>query len=97
MLFCETHLKDNIGFKMDGYSFFGKARSIGTGGGVGICVKNDHKYFISPHQTTRDLEITWVSLAQESKNPLFVGVYYGMQESVSNDKITNEMDLRRNK
>ena len=95
MLFCETHLKDNKGLQIDGYSFCGKARNNGAGGGVGICVKNDHKCFIAPHQSARDLEIIWVSVARGSENPLFIGVYYGLQESVSYEKITNELDLLR--
>ena len=48
-LFCETFLTENKGLKLDGYTFFGNARTTGKGGGVGICVKNDKKSFISPH------------------------------------------------
>ena len=48
-VFCETFLTENKGLKLDGYSFFGNARTTGKGGGVGICVKNDKKSFISPH------------------------------------------------
>ena len=38
-LFTETHLSDNKGMNVDGYTFFGKARKEGKGGGVGIFVK----------------------------------------------------------
>ena len=38
-LFCETFLTENKGLKLDGYTFFGNARTTGKGGGVGICVK----------------------------------------------------------
>ena len=91
-LFCETFLTENKGLKLDGYTFFGNARTTGKGGGVGICVKNDKKSFISPHYSQRPLEIIWVSMVQPNGKPLFVGVYYGLQESVSLSKIQEEMD-----
>ena len=91
-LFCETFLTENKGLKLDGYTFFGNARTTGKGGGVGICVKNDKKSFISPHYSQRPLEIIWVSMVQPNGKPLFIGVYYGLQESVSPSKIQEEMD-----
>ena len=42
-LFTETHLTENKGLKVDGYTFFGKARQKGKGGGVGIFVKEEKK------------------------------------------------------
>ena len=77
-LFCETFLTENKGLKLDGYTFFGNARTTGKGDGVGICVKNDKKSFISPHYSQRPLEIIWVSMVQPNGKPLFVGVYYGL-------------------
>ena len=93
-LFTETLLSDNVGIKFQGYTFFGKAREKNKGGGVGICVKNDKKSIVSPHHTDRDIEILWVSIKRKDENPLFIGVYYGKQETtVSNEKIKEEMDL----
>ena len=40
-LLTETHLPDNKGLKLEGYTFFGKKREGKTGGGVGILVRND--------------------------------------------------------
>ena len=91
-VFCETFLTENKGLKLDGYSFFGNARTTGKGGGVGICVKNDKKSFISPHYSQRPLEIIWVSMIQPNGKPLYIGVYYGLQESVSLSKMQEEMD-----
>ena len=39
----ETHLTENNGIKIEGYSFFGKAREGKSGGGVGIFVKKHHE------------------------------------------------------
>ena len=44
----ETHLSQNKGIVIDGYSFFEKAREGKSGGGVGIFVKNMMKQNISP-------------------------------------------------
>ena len=94
ILLTETHLKQNAGVRMAGYTFFGRPRTEGCGGGVGILVKNEKKCMIAPHSTTRALEITWVSVRRDKKRPIFVGVYYGKQESrVSKAEIEYEIDL----
>ena len=94
ILITETHLKHNAGVRMSGYTFFGRSRVSGSGGGVGILVKNDKKPMVAPHVTTRDIEITWVSVKRDKKRPLFVGVYYGKQESrVTKAEIDYEIDL----
>ena len=92
-LFCETFLTENKGIKMDGYTFFGRARTEGKGGGVGISVRNDRKALFSPHYTERPLELIWVSVALPNEKPLYVGVYYGLQESVNIGKMQEELDL----
>ena len=49
---------------------------------------------VAPHKTVRDIEITWVSLRRQKNTPIYIGVYYGKQESrVSKAEIENEMDL----
>ena len=89
-LFTETHLSENTGIKLDGYSFFGKAREGKPGGGVGICVANDMKAVISPHHTNRELEIIWISIQRHGQLPIAIGVYYGKQESVASNDISDE-------
>ena len=79
-LFCETHLNDKNSINIEGYSFIGRPRTIGTGGGVGILVKESRKLHIAPHYSSRDIEILWVSINRKRNKPLFVGVYYGKQE-----------------
>ena len=90
VLLTETHLPDNKGIMIDGYSFFGKAREGKTGGGVGICVANEMKAVVSPHHTQRDIEILWISIHRPAHPPIAVGVYYGKQESVGTDEIVEE-------
>ena len=93
-LFTETHLTENKGIGIEGYSFFGKARQTGKGGGVGVFVKNTKKHIVAPHYSTRELEILWVSIHRNSELPLYVGVYYGKQEKTcTNATIAHEMDL----
>ena len=88
-------MRDNKGVNVEGFTYFGKGNEKGSGGGLGIYVKNDHKSIVSPHFSSRDLEILWVSVARGKEAPLFIGVYYGKQESISLEKITTEMDTLR--
>ena len=52
-----------------------------AGGGVGIFVDNEIKHCTAPHINSRNLEIIWISITRKNLRPLFVGVYYGKQES----------------
>ena len=92
-LFCETHLTNGAGIRLEGYAFFTKPRMDSAGGGVGICVKQEKKSIISPHYSERPLEILWVSVARQNQKILHIGVYYGLQESASKERIKEEMDM----
>ena len=93
-LFTETMLKTQNGFAIDGYTFCGKSRPKRACGGVGILVKNELKHLITPHETDGDIELMWVSIKRKGKKPVFVGVYYGKQESRNNrNDMLTEMDL----
>ena len=64
------------------------------GGGVGICVRNDIRPNIAAHISERNLEIMWVSIRRKKMPPLFVGTYYGKQETRTNkNEIEREMTL----
>ena len=43
---------------------------------------------MTPHETTKDIELIWVSVRRKDENPVFLGVYYGKQES----RMQDEMD-----
>ena len=90
----ETLLKSDTGMKIDGYTFYGKAREGKNGGGVGILVRNDINDSTAPHITERNIEIIWISLRRKNLPPLLVAAYYGKQESrTSKDEIEREMTL----
>ena len=94
ILLTETHLSEDKGVNLIGYTFIGKARKTAKGGGVAIFVKNDKKSIVAPHYTHRDIELLWISIHRRLNTPVFIGVYYGKQESTcSVQKITDEMDL----
>ena len=93
-LFTETHQKTNTAFKIQDYTFFGKTRKEKSSGGVGILVRNELKQCISPHTTNRNIEIAWISIKRRRLQPVYIGVYYGKQESrVNKDEIEEEMEI----
>ena len=93
-LFTETMLKTQ-NFNIDGYTFIGKNRKTKScGGGVGILIRNDCKDSVTPHETQSDLELLWVSVKPNGMKPIFIGVYYGKQESRNTrEQMLNEFDL----
>ena len=93
-LLTETQLRSNTGISAEGYTFFGRKREGKIGGGVGICVRNDIRPSIAAHISERNLEIIWVSIRRRKTPPLFVGTYYGKQETrTSKNEIEREMTL----
>ena len=80
-LISETQLATNAGIKIEGYTFFGRAREHKAGGGVGIFVDNEIKGSAAPHTSSRGIEILWISVKRRNACPAFIGVYYGKQES----------------
>ena len=103
-LFTETMLKSQCGFQIEGYTFIGRSREKKSSGGVGILVNDEIKDVITPHETTKDIELIWVSVRRRQKKPIFVGVYYGKQESRNNrnemliemDKLSEEIQEKNN-
>ena len=92
-LFTETMLKSGSRFEIDGYTFCGRNRDTKSSGGVGILVNNEIKDVVTPHETQRDIEMVWVSVRRRARQPVFIGVYYGLQESRnSRNDMLMEMD-----
>merc|ERR1739838_1196491 len=55
-------------------------------------VREDIKNIIIPHTSDRNIEIIWISIRRKNQHPVFVGCYYGKQESrCSKEEITEEM------
>ena len=94
LLLTETLLQTNRDVKIDGYTFFGRARVGQKGGGVGILIRDDIKGRVIPHISERPIELIWVSIRRKNNDPLIIGCYYGRQETRCNkDEITEEMKL----
>ena len=50
--------------------------------------------YVAPHISDRDTELMWVSIRRKQQNPIFIGSYYGKQESrTSKEDIEKEMYL----
>ena len=92
VLLTETMLNDMTNIQIQGYSFCGKGRIDKGCGGVGILVRNDLMNHVTPHESHRHLEIMWVSIRRQNQHPLFIGVYYGKQESVKKNEIEKEFE-----
>ena len=87
----ETLLQTNGGINVQGFTFFGKARTTSQGGGVGILVRNDIRNNVATHISERPIEIIWISVKRHQSQPIFFGVYYGKQESrITKDQIETE-------
>merc|ERR1712228_531851 len=80
-LLTETLLPTNCNVAIPGYSFFGRNRQDKKGGGVGVLVRNDVKNMVIPHTSERPVEMIWLSIRRTNNSPLFIGCYYGKQES----------------
>ena len=104
VFFTETMLKFSNGFRVDGYSFCGRSRDKKSCGGVGILVSEEIKSIVTPHETLRDIELLWISIRRKNMEPVFMGVYYGKQETRNNrkemleemDKLSEEIQEKKN-
>ena len=93
-LFTETQLKSNFGTTIKGYTFYSRVRTEGSGGGVGILVRNDIIKHVAPHISDRKIELMWISIRRKDQRPVYVGTYYGKQESRSSkEEIEREMNI----
>ena len=91
-LLTETMLTTDTDIQIQGYTFFGKSRNGKGGGGVATLVRNDIRNLVIPHISDRDIELIWVSYKRKKCAPLFIGCYYGKQESrCSKEEINIEM------
>ena len=92
-LLTETQLNSDTGVTIKGYTLFSKIRNS-SGGGVSILVRNDVTKHVAPHISERDIELIWISVRKKGTKPIFIGSYYGKQESrTTNEEIQREMNL----
>ena len=90
----ETQLRSNSNEQFDGYTFFSRKREGKQGGGVAFLARNDIKNNLMTHFSERNIEIIWTSIRRKEHPPLFIGTYYGKQETRTNkEEIEKEMEL----
>ena len=73
-LITETLLQADTGINVKNYTFFGRKRGEGKGGGVGILVRKDVCPNVAPHISDRKIEMMWVSVRRKQLPPLMIGV-----------------------
>ena len=93
-LITETQLRCDTSEKFDDYTFFSRKREGRADGGVGILIRKDIIMSIAIHYPQRNIEIVWASIRRNGMPPLFVGTYYGKQETrTDKNEIEQEMHL----
>ena len=91
-LLTETLLPTNFDVQIEGYTFFSRPRTGKLGGGVAILARDDICKNLIPHISDRNIEMVWVSYKVKKCSPLFIGCYYGKQETrCTKEEITIEM------
>ena len=87
-------MRANINEKIGEYTLLSKVREGKNGGGVAILVRDDIKNTVTPHIPERKIELIWAFIKRKKKRPLFVGSYYGKQETRTNrNEIEREFQL----
>ena len=59
-----------------------------------MLIRDDIKKLVILHTSERNIEIMWISVRRKNHRPVFIGCYYGRQETRCNkEEITEEMQL----
>ena len=86
----ETNLKDKEKVNINGYTWTGKNRAS-EGGGIGFLINNKIKTAITKEQQENtNTEIMWIRIQLKRKKTLFIGLFYGKQESRNNNATLDE-------
>ena len=87
-------MRSNINEKIGGYTLLSRIREDRNGGGVAILVRDDIKNIVTPQIPDRNIELIWAFIQRKKKCPLFIGTYYGKQETrTSKNEIEREFQL----
>ena len=93
-LLTETQMRSNVNEKIAEYTLLSRIREDKNGGGVAILVRDDIKNSVTPNIPDRNIELIWVLIRRRNKRPLFIGSYYGKQETrTSKNEIEREFQL----
>ena len=82
--------------KMEGFgNWISKERKKRGGGGVAITARNDLYSKISEVTDIEngDLDVVWVELQKNQKEKIYIGTYYGKQETEKREEIENEYEM----
>ena len=87
-------MRSHVSEKISDYTLFSKIREGKNGGGVAILVRDDIRNIVTPQIPERNIELLWVFIQRRKKRPLFIGSYYGKQETrTSKNEIEREYQL----
>ena len=87
-------MRSNINEQIKGYTTYSRKREGKQGGGVAILIQNDKRHNVACHISDRNIECMWISVRRSTSPPLFIGTYYGKQETrTSLKEIEREMQL----
>ena len=81
--------------RLEGYgNWNSRERKNKGGGGVAITARNDINPKITKVENIEDedQDVVWVELKKSTKESIFIGTYYGKQETASRDEIEREFD-----
>ena len=93
-LLTETQMRSNINEKIPGYTLLSRVREDKNGGGVAILVRDDIRNIVTPQIPERNIELIWAFIQRKKQRPLFIGSYYGKQETRTNkNEIEREFQL----
>ena len=89
----ETHKNVDSNLNINGYIWIGRERKQKQGGGIGLLIRKEMKNHISIHKIgEEDSEILWIQYRQKNIKDLYIGIYYGKQESRT-PKEDNEKEM----
>ena len=87
-------MRSHVNEKISDYTLFSRIREEKNGGGVAILVRDDIKNIVTPQIPDRNIELIWVFVQRKRQRPLFIGSYYGKQETrTSKNEIEREYQL----
>ena len=89
----ETKLNTVRNINIPGYKWIGRPRLNKEGEGVGVFVKQEITQSMTIHKIGEDnLEIIWIRMCLRKKKELYIGVYYGKQETRTlKEELINEV------
>ena len=79
----ETYKNVGSNLTINGYIWIGRERKQKQGGGIGFQIRREmENHIISIHKIDEsDSELLWIQYREKNIKDLYIGLYYGKQES----------------